>query len=392
MRTSEGEAGVRARRSFARLKNWALLLSLGAACFGACGKGIYSGNSSSSGGGGGGGTTLRSVYVSNFADGKLSSLNQSSGTLSAPRTIASGKSNGPVGLATNLGSGTLSALYVANAADNKIHEFKLDSNGNFSDLATVAAGNAPQQVVVTTSGTFAYSINHSGSISQYTINSTTGALTRNSTTSGLVNPVSGVATDSFVYVTDPLSGAGIVSSYGINADGTLAFTSEAPSQGIPGGASNPAQIVIDPTGTWVFVSDATNGAVSVFQVQGNGLVLFSVTAATGSAAAGLAYATTSAGANFLFVANPAANIVTLFSFDTTSGLLTPVTSATGLSAPTGLAVDTTSSFLFVTNQSSGTVSSFSIDAATGVPSFINSFSTENPANNASSPQFIIVTS
>jgi len=354
-----------------------------------CGKGIFSGNSSSSGGGGGGGGTVRSVYVTNFADGKLSSLAQSSATLTAPRSIASGKAGGPLGLAANVSA---SAIYVANAADNKIHEFSLDTNGNLKSLATAAAGDAPQQVAITTSAAFAYSINHVGSITQYNINSTTGALTRNSTTSGLISPVSGVATDSFLYVTDPQSGAGIVATYIINGDGTLSLSADAPSQGISGGPSNPGQITIDPTGIWVFVADATNGVVSVFEVQGNGLTFISATAATGAAAAGLAYATTASG-NFLYLANPALNTVSTFSFSTITGILSPVTSTTGLAAPTGVTVDNPSStgLLFVTNQSSGTVSGFSVDATTGIPTFVSSQSTENPANNSSSPEFIVVT-
>ncbi len=367
-----------------------LALSIVAVVAGACGRGVFSNNSSSSGGGGsGGGSTTRSVYVTNFADGKLSSLNQSNGVLSKPKTINAGKAKGPLGLAVNSGH---TALYVANAGENKVHEFKLDTNGNFSTLGTVAAGNAPQQIAVTPAGSFAYSINHVGSISQYAINSTTGALTRNSTTSGLVSPVGGVATDSFLYVTDPQSGAGIVLTYAINDDGTLNFTSETPSLGVSGGASNPAQITVDPTGTWVFITDATNGVVSVFQVQGNGLALISLTTATGSAAAGLVYATTTS-ADFLFVANPSANTVTTYSFNTTTGILTPTATTTGLNGPTGIAVDNPSSagFLFVTNQSNGTVSAFSIDPTSGALTSTGTSNTENPANSSSSPQFIVVT-
>lgn len=365
-----------------------VLTVLAGSLIGACGKGVWSDNSSSNSGGGGNSTT-RSIYVTNFADGKLSSLNQTSGVPSKPATISAGKVKGPLGLAVNSGH---TALYVANAADNKVHEFKLNTSGDVATLGAVAAGNAPQQIAVTSSGAFAYSINHVGSISQYAINSSTGALTRNSTTSGLVNPISGIATDSFLYVTDPQAGAGIVLTYAINGDGTLNFTSEVPSLGVSGGASNPAQIAIDPTGTWVFVTDATNGVVSVFQVQGNGLALISLTTATSSPATGLVYATTTS-ASFLFVANPNANTVTTYLFNTTTGVLTPTATTTGFNGPAGLAVDNPSSagFLFVTNQSNGTVSGFSIDPASGALTSAGNSNTENPANSGSSPQFIVVT-
>ncbi|MGH7839142.1 MAG: hypothetical protein ACREQC_15120, partial [Candidatus Binataceae bacterium] len=336
----------------------AATLTLLAMLAGACGHGVFSGNSSSSStGGGGGGSTTRSVYVTNFADGKLSALSRSSGVPASPATIKAGKANGPLGMAI---ASNPSALYVANAADNTIHEFALSASGNLSGLGTIAAGTAPQQVLVleTSSSAFVYAINLGGSISQYVIGSD-GDLSSNtpsSTTSGLITPVSGVLSSSFAYITDS-GGGGVVLIFAINSDGTLASRPNSVfSLGIAGG--NPAQIAMDNSGVWVFVGDATNGVVSVFQVSGSGLVSHFQTLATGARVAGLAYAVTPGGNAFLYVANPTANTLTIYSFNIVTGVLTFSAAASGFVTPTGLAVDNASSAanLFVTNAGNGTVS------------------------------------
>jgi DNA-binding beta-propeller fold protein YncE len=193
----------------------AIVIALAAGCGGDT---FFSGTtSSSSGGGGGGGTgTTRAVYVTNFADGKLSALSNSSGVAAHPRTIATGAASGPLGLAA---TPSLDALYVANTADNKVHEFALSSNGNLSALGTIAAGTNPQQVLVTTDGTAAYAINSGGSISQYLVGAA-GGLTANtpaSTSNSLITPISGVLSSSTAYITDQGSG-GVVSAFAINGD------------------------------------------------------------------------------------------------------------------------------------------------------------------------------
>jgi 6-phosphogluconolactonase (cycloisomerase 2 family) len=367
----------------------AALIALGA---GACGHGIFSGSSSSSSSGGGGSGTARSVYVTNFADGKLSALNNSSGTLSSPATIAAGAVNGPLGLAlTPPGSFAPVALYVANPADNTIHQFTVTSTGNLSALATIAAGTQPQQIAVTPSGSFAYAINLGASISEYLINSASGQLSVNAPSSivtGLTTPVSGVASDSFLYVTDPSGGLGLVLTFTIASGGVLSFTS-----GAATGGSNPGQIAIDSVSggsTWVFVADASSGLVSVFQVVGSALSLVT-TIPTGGAAAGMALATNSGG-TFLFVANPSLDLITTFSFNTVTGVLALFATTSGFNLPTGLAVDDPSSAttFFVTNNGAGTVTTLTI-SSTGSLSAINSFNTENPANGSSAPEYIAVT-
>jgi len=367
----------------------AIVVALAAGCGGDT---FFSGETSSSSGGGGGGTsTTRSIYVTNFADGELSALSNSSGVPAHPRTNKTGAGSGPLGLAA---TPSLDALYVVNTADNKVHEFALSSNGNLSALGTIAAGTNPQQVLVTTDGNSAYAINSGGSISQYLVGAT-GGLTANTpasfTNSSLITPISGVLSDSTAYITDQ-GGGGVVSAFAINSGGTLgALLSRTLTLGIAGG--NPAQITIDTTDSWVFVADATSGVVSVFAIQGNGsLVLNSQTTTPGAAAAGLVFAVTPDGAAFLYVATPSTNAVQIYTF--ASGFLTFSATATGFASPTGLAVDNALSAadLFVTNAANGTVTGLGIDSISGALTSVGSSATESPANAASSPQFILVTS
>lgn len=383
----------------ARRAGLAGALGLIAIFAGACGRGVFSNaSSSSSGGSGGGGGTIRSAYVTNFGDGKLSALNRNSltGNLSSPVTIAAGKASGPVGLAM---TPALNALYVANANDNELHEFAVDVNGNLTALATIAAGQSPQQVAITPGGAYAYAVNSGASISEYLVDATTGLLsanTQSSTNSGpLISPVSGVTTDSFLYVTDLNGGAGVVWTFAINADGTLAAgPSSTPSLGLPiGKPSTPGPIIIEPTQTFVFVGDAS-GNVSVLQVSGAGLAfIMAAPTSAGSAAAGLAYATIG-GINYLYCADPAANSVSVFIFNSLTGILTLRSSSpvgSPLVQPTGLATDSAASFLYVTNAGNGTVTQFTISTVDGSLSNPVNVATQNPSNASSAPNSIIIT-
>jgi 6-phosphogluconolactonase (cycloisomerase 2 family) len=363
---------------------------------GACGKSVFPTSSSSSSGGGGSSSTTRSVYVSNFGDGQVSALHRNaSGDLTSPVKSSAGPASGAVGLAV---TPKLTALYVANLGEQMIHEFTLSSNGNLTKLATIAAGNGAQQPVVDASGAFAYAINSGGSISEYTIDATTAQLTANkpsSTSSGLETPISGVATKSFLYVTDQQSGAGVILTFKINSDGTLASgPSSMPSLGSPGGAAIPNQIIIDPSDTWVFVSDGGAGRVSLFKVAGSGLTFINsfVTAAPGTAEAGLQYV--KKGSNvFIYCADEAANSVSVFLFNASAKTLT-LTSASpvgALNKPIGLAVDPGHANLYVTNNGGGIVTKFEIAAATGALSNPKDFDTESPINASSAPEFILVT-
>ena len=377
------------------------LLTLGA---GACGKGIFSFSSSSSSGGGST-TTTRSVYVSNFGDGLISSLNLSSAGLRYPLTISGGAKNGPIGLAV---TPKKTALYAANAADDLLYEFTLSSNGNLSNLGTIATGPNPQQPVVTPNGSYAYSVDASGSIYEYTVNPTSGLLSANSpssTRSGLVDPISAVAANSYLYVTDQNGGKGVVLIFKINSSGTLASgPASVPSLGIPGGPAAPNQLLLltttNPTQNWLFVSDAQSGVISLFQITNNGSKLtfvnsYATYATTPNLAeAGLLYVKSNSNI-FIYCADQTNDTVSVFLFTTAPLALTRSSvspSAAALSSPTGLAY--AGDNLYVTNNGNGTITRFDISTTTaplGALSNPASFNTESPANSLSAPEAILIT-
>jgi 6-phosphogluconolactonase len=165
--------------------------------------------------------------------------------------------------------------------------------------------------------------------------------------------------------------ANSVSIYAVNSDGTLTATSAALAVG-----TNPTGLAIDPAGKFLFVAnegtsdDPTSGTVSVFsmssttlkEVAGSPFPTEAVGATTGSGPVSLVVPPVG---NYLYVANRFAGTVSAFSFDDTTGALTPVPNspyAVGL-APQGIAVSRDGNYVFVANTGSNNVSVFSICAA-----------------------------
>src|SRR5579863_3788955 len=391
---------TRAARVARALPTLLALLVL-AAISGSCGKGFFSSaNTSPTPTPTTTPTAGALTYVTNFNDAEISEFNRNSvtGALTTPKMAKSGSVKGPIQLTV---SPSQQGLYVANRADNKIHQFGIGNSGKLSPIGSgaIAAGTSPQQVAVTPAGAFAYAVNLGGvgSISEYTINAANGALGSNGTvTNGVTHPISVVATDTFFYVADLQSGNGVVLSYAINADGTLATPpSSVPSLGVVT-ASTPGPMVMDAAnGNFVFVSDTVQGIVSVFSTSGGPLSFVSRTLPTNSAQAGIVYVAVG-GNTFLYSANqsPLVNSVSVSSFNTVLGVLTLLAASpfgSGLNMPTGLASDPSGQFLYVTNQGNGTVTQFTIDSTTGALSAPASVNTENPANANSAPLFIAIT-
>jgi 6-phosphogluconolactonase (cycloisomerase 2 family) len=335
------------------------------------------------------------VYLTNFNDAKVSkfSRNRTTGALGTPATVKTGAIQGPIGLAVGLSG---NALYVANAADNEVHEFGINStSGALSPIGSgvIAAGTAPRQVAITPSGSFAYAGNFlGGSISEYSANTATGALAANGVvTNGVTQPYGAIATDSFLYVSDTSLGAML--SYAINSDGTLAVPPGSIAS-VSVGTGTPGPMAIDPTRQFVFVSDITQGVVSVFRASGGALTFVSsvATSAPGTPAMGLAYVTTPSSNNFVYVANQTAvpNSVSIFSFNSTLGTLTLIGAGTTGSKPTAVVAEPSGSFLYVTNQGDATVTQFTINPTSGALTSPVTVNTENPANSSSGPLFIAI--
>ena len=237
-------------------------------------------------------------------------------------------------------------------------------------------------VALDPSGKFAYaadggafppgSVGGSSSVSMYTINGTTGALTSMGMIAAGTGPDS-VAVDpagKFAYVTN--SNSNDVSMYTIDATtGALA------SIGTIAAGTAPVSVAVDPAGKFAYVTNSGSNDVSMYTIDATTGALIS----TGSIAAGtdpVSVAVDPTG-KFAYVANLTGHdtdgSVSMYTIDATTGGLTPIgTIATELS-PTSIAIHPSGKFAYVTNSGSNSVSMYSIDRATGTLTLIGTIGT-----------------
>jgi YVTN family beta-propeller protein len=237
-------------------------------------------------------------------------------------------------------------------------------------------------VAVDPSGKFAYaadggafpvgSFGGLSSVSMYTINSTTGALTSIGMIAAGAGPDS-VAVDpagEFAYVTN--SGSNDVSMYTIDAT-----TGDLASIGMIAAGTGPDSVAVDPAGKFAYVTNFGSNDVSMYTIDATtGALTF-----IGSIVAGtnpFSVAVDPAG-KFAYVANWTGyntdGSVSMYTVDaTTGGLTLSGTIATGLS-PTSIAIHPSGKFAYVTNSGSNSVSMYSIDTATGTLTLIGTIGT-----------------
>lgn len=208
------------------------------------------------------------------------------------------------------------------------------SCGRMATSPTSTQSSPSADCVPSTQPTFAYVLNNTdATISMYTANSCTGALTA-------MNPAT-----------------------------------------IPTGVDNgfnAESMAIDPSGRFLYVanlgSNATDAAtISMFTIDPNTGMLTATSPAqvpTGFFPQGIAAST------FVYTANSDDNSVSMFTIDTNSGLLTALSppetfvpplflSRSSFSSPGFVTVNPSGQFLYVTDQGNGSISTFSINSLNG---------------------------
>lgn len=237
-----------------------------------------------------------------------------------------------------------------------------------------------------------------GSISGFTVNQTTGALTPitavTAYTTNINLPQSIVIdhTGSFLYVTNFGTGttAGTISAYSIDpATGDLTPLSTAT---YPTGIG-PVYATIDPTGTYIFVPDSGDSTVYSYSIGWSGALTSLVAGGrTVTGATDLLNVAVSPNGNYLYVVDSGNGTTAgqVFGFTVAAGVpaTTPITGTpipTGVS-PTGIAIDPTGSLLAVDNigttTSASTISLFTIGSGGAL--------TADPAvATQDSPRFIV---
>ncbi len=255
------------------------------------------------------------------------------------------------------------------------------TGGGISGLGTDSC--CFNSVVVDPSGKFAYvgnggalpagSFGGSSTVTIFTINGTTGALTSVGTIAAGTGPDS-VAVDpsgKFVYVAnenDTSGGAGNVSMYTIDAtNGALTST------GTITAGTYPVSVAVDPAGEFAYVANYGSNDVSMYTIDATTGALTSI----GTIAAGTnpgSVAVDPAG-KFAYVTNNGSNDVSMYTINATTGALTSTGTIAAGSQPTSIAVHPSGNFAFVTNAGSNSVSMYSIDAGTGALTLLGTIGT-----------------
>jgi 6-phosphogluconolactonase (cycloisomerase 2 family) len=237
---------------------------------------------------------------------------------------------------------------------------------------------APYSVAVHPSGKFAYVTNEGGfaptSVSMYTIDATTGALTSIGliAAGGRAISVAVHPSGKFAYVADGSSGfpgeSDNVAMYAINTTtGTLT------SLGTVGAGAFPSAIAIDPLGKFAYVANSNSNDVSMYTINAATGALTSV----GLIAAGTDPASVAVGPSgkFTYVTNSGSNDVSMYTINATTGALTSMGTIAAELAPTSIAITPSGNFAYVTNSGSNSVSMYSIDSATGALTLIGTIGT-----------------
>jgi 6-phosphogluconolactonase len=259
-------------------------------------------------------------------------------------------------------------VYVVNNLNGtgSVSAFTIDtSTGALSAVAgsPFAAGANPNDVEVHPSGRFLYAGNSvSGSVSGYTISATTGALTPMAASPFFspfgVRSLAMHPTGKFLYATS--AGANL-SGYAIDATTGTLTSLTLPSSSSTNGI---ACITLHPSGAFAYV---TNGSFN----GTNDITTYSINTASGAlAAAGPALpagtdpkcATVHPGGKFLYVPNADPSVL-IFAIDTSTGLLSSAGSLAA-TAPMAAAIEPTGKFLYLAGGSN-TVNVYTVDGTTG---------------------------
>ncbi|MGO9830929.1 MAG: beta-propeller fold lactonase family protein [Myxococcaceae bacterium] len=323
---------------------------------------------------------VRFGFVANRGDNTVSmyTVNASTGELRANGYVAAGTT--PISVAVDP---TQKFAYVANLGTNTgtVSAYTINSTtGVLTPVgAAVAAGAAPTSVAVDPSGKFVYVTNSgtaSNNVSAYSINASTGALTSLGTTAAGSTPISVTVdpTGRFAYVVN--QGSNTISAYTISP-GTGALASV----GSVATGVTPISVTVDPSGRFAYVADTgtTSGDVAAYSINASTGALTSVgpnvAAQTGPNSISIDPTGT-----FVYVSNTVSNSVSIYSINATTGALTSVDTPAPADGPSSVAVDPSGSFAYVTNFYTNEVSTYTIDASTGALAQVQTMSTRGAPN------------
>jgi 6-phosphogluconolactonase (cycloisomerase 2 family) len=257
--------------------------------------------------------------------------------------------------ASNALSGQL--LYIGNNAEGTISSYVIDQDSGFLTelLPRIAIIGSPSSVVIHPNAKFVYvtntgnpNLNASGpSVSIYSINPATGALTRvNSVPLPGGSGPTGAAIDPAGKFLVLANGSGSVAVFGIDASGALSPVSGSPFAAPQG----PTKVVVHPNGKFAYVSAGGAGQIAAFSISANG-ALTTIAGSPFTARNNLVWMAMDKAGKFLFAAERQDNAVLVYSVDATTGALTQVGAPFPAQAGIlGVAADPGGTFLYTAFQ------------------------------------------
>jgi 6-phosphogluconolactonase (cycloisomerase 2 family) len=242
-----------------------------------------------------------------------------------------------------------------------------------SAMTPLATGSSPMTVVVNPNGKYCYVTNADGTVSAYTIDPVDGTLTAvaGSPFAAGTAPASLAVSPNgrFVYVAN--QGSANVSAYSVDVStGALVPISGSPYPDLEP-HSAPDSIVIDPTGSYAFVSngpnESSNWSYPIDPVTG-ALNDNSISDGPYGAGAGSNYLTFAPNTNFMYESDNSGNIaeyqVNLTYGDTIPLLPQPILKTIS-DEISNIQIDVSGRFLYVPNLNEGQILGFTRDLTTG---------------------------
>jgi 6-phosphogluconolactonase (cycloisomerase 2 family) len=313
-----------------------------------------------------------SIYTVNATTGQLRH-NGYVATGANPISVAVDPA-GKFAYVANNGTNSVSA-YAINASTGALT--RIDCGGGAGcNVEDFTAGASPWSVTVDPTGKFAYVANlSSASISAYSINAGTGVLTGISCGGGLgcsgdlftagAGPRSVTVDPSgkFLYVANSFNVAGgnSVSAYTINAT-TGALTSVGPAT-VAG--TNPYAVTVDPSGKFVYVANRGSSNISAYTLNASSGALTEYAGGTFAVGANPQSVTVDPSGKFVYTTNFNSNSISTYDINATTGALGDGRVTAAITNPFGVIVDPSGKFVYVANQGSDNISAYRIDAGTG---------------------------
>lgn len=267
-----------------------------------------------------------------------------------------------------------SYVYVSVQGSNIISVFNVNANGSLTKVEDEAVSGGPASIAISPNKKFLYvSQRTAKTFSSYSINQGTGALTFISSITALDNPVN-IATDNTGrFLLSAYYAASQAAIYEI--DTVTGVINGTPLTSFATAGINPHAIKTDPSNQFLYITNMTGNLIQQFSFNETTGAITPLTPATvtPSGTDGPRHFVYHGSKNILYVANELSNTVTVYNYNTSSGLLTELQKLTTLPAGYVLAtkvadvhITPDNKFLYVSNRGHNSLAAFTIDSSTGL--------------------------